>query len=137
MVALANVGLKMPLLIFSEERLSLFEVAEGSTVMVNETGAPLHPLPPEVKLPNATGPEPTVTVADTLLVAVLTTDTLFVPWFDTYTFLPSGLTDIPVGPGPVVTVSMRAFVVVLMTDMLLESGFATYKRLPSGLTVTP
>jgi hypothetical protein len=71
------------LLIFNAERLALFEGADGLTVMVNETGVPLHPLPLEMKLPNESGPEPTATVADTLLVAVLITDTLFEPSFVT------------------------------------------------------
>jgi hypothetical protein len=82
------------------------------------------------------GPQPTVTVAITVLVAVLITAIVPSPLFATYTLLPSGLTEIPAGLEPTDIVVITVLVPVLITETLFELLFATYTRVPSALTPT-
>jgi len=109
----------------------------GFTVIVNVKGVPLQPAPLIKPDPNEMGLEPTLIVFVTVLVAVLITETLFEPAFTTYTWLPSGLTDIPPRPVPAAMVAITVLVVVLITETLFELLFATYIRLPSGVTEMP
>jgi len=66
------------------------------------------------------GALPTAMVADTVLVAVFITDTLFELRFATYTLLPSGLMATVLEPLPTAIVAITVLVVVLMTDTLFE-----------------
>src|SRR5438309_1146046 len=90
-----------------------------------------------MKLPKATGPCPTGTVATTVFVAVPITDMELSLLFATYTRDPSGLTATPRGLGPSGTMATTVFVAVAITDTVLLLMFATYTRDPSGVTATP
>ena len=91
----------------------------GLTVIVNVFGVPGQPAL-VIKLPRLIGLLTTVTVLTTVFVAVLITDTLLEPVLAIYTFVPSGLTDMPIGPIPAEMVAITAFVAVLITDTLEE-----------------
>src|SRR5207245_155989 len=69
-----------------------------------------------------TGRIPTATVAITVLVAVLITETLFVPSLATYARVPSGVTATKAGlaPAPIGTVATTVLVAVLMTETVLS-----------------
>ena len=56
----------------------------------------------------------------TVLVAVLIAETLSEPKLETYTFVPSGLADIPKGLRPTGMVAMTVLVAVLITETLAE-----------------
>ena len=66
----------------------------GLTVIVNVFGVPGQAAS-VIKLPRLIGPLPTVTVPTTVFVAVLITDKLSERALLKYTFIPSGLTDMP------------------------------------------
>jgi len=110
-------------------------VGVGFTVMVNVTGVPGQLAPCAIKLPTELGNVPTAIVDVTVLVPVLTTETLFDPWFTTYKKLPSALSATPIGSVPAVMVDITVRVVVFTTET--ELIFAVYNRLPSALTATP
>ena len=71
------------------------EVGVGFTVMVKVDGLLPHPEPMVIKLPVEYGFAPTFTVDTTVLVVVLIPVSVFEPSFDTYTMLPSGVTETP------------------------------------------
>jgi hypothetical protein len=51
----------------------------------------------------------------------------------TYTFIPSGVTAIPLGEKPTVTLVITVFEAVLMIEILFDPKLVTYNLLPSGL----
>src|SRR5205823_5704021 len=72
------------------------------------------------------GAVPTCTVAITVFVAVLITDTVLSHLFATYTRDPSGVTATPMGRLPTATVSHTVFVEMSRTDTSLLSSLLTY-----------
>src|SRR4051812_36932642 len=106
----------------------------GFTVIVNATGSPVQP--DETKLPNDTGPEPTLTVLMTLFVTVLITDTLLLLVFATYKREPSADEAMPAGPLPTVIAPIIALVAVLIIETVFELELVTYSLLPSALTIS-
>ena len=67
---------------------------------------------------------PTGTVAVTVLLAVVITDTLPVKLLATYTLVPSGVTDIPSGVVPTGIVAVTVLEAVVITITLLEVALA-------------
>ena len=81
---------------------------------------------PPMKFPNATASFPTGTVAVTVLVAVLITETLLPLWFAAYTSVPAGFTAIPHRVRlNVHEMAVTTLVLVLNTDTVLSSEFVT------------
>ena len=61
-----------------------------------------------------------------MFVAVSITDTLSLPEFVTYAFVPAELTATPQGEEPTSTVAITVFVVVSITETLLSQEFVIY-----------
>ena len=80
---------------------------------------------PPMNWPKELGLVPTATVAMTVLVAVLITETLLLPRFGIYTLAPLGVTATPIGKVPTVTVAITVFVAVLIAETVLPFWFAT------------
>ena len=66
-----------------------------------------------------------ITVATTLLVAVLTTETVLAILFDTYAKAPSGVMATPRGLACTAIVAVTVLLAVLITETLLEPSFGT------------
>ena len=98
----------------------MLTVGVGLTVMVNVVELPVQPKLGVIKLPNACGTEPTVTVLITALVMVLITETLFDPKLVTYAFVASAVKETPCGFVPTAIVFVTALVLALITVTLLE-----------------
>ncbi len=75
-------------------------------------------------------------VAITVFAAASMTDIVPSKTLETYTRLPSGLTQMPVGPLPTGIVAITVLVVASITDTSSEIQLATYTRVPFGLTLT-
>ncbi len=66
-----------------------------------------------------------ITVATTLLVAVLTTETVLAILFETYAKAPSGVIARPRGLACTAIVAVTVLLAVLITETLLEPSFGT------------
>src|SRR5208283_118164 len=70
--------------------------------------------------------DPTFTVAVTVLVAVSITETLSLPEFATYTFVPSGVPITSQGSFPTFTLAVTVLFAVSITETLSLPLFVTY-----------
>jgi hypothetical protein len=83
-----------------------------------------------MKLPTATGPCPTSTVATTVLVEVSITETVLSALLATYARVPGGFIATPEGTSPTGMAAVTLLVTVSITETLLLPRLATYAYVP-------
>jgi hypothetical protein len=81
--------------------------------------------PGVMNFPKARGLLPTATVAVTVLVAVLMTETVLLLEFATYILVPSGVIPTPNGSSPTAIVAVTALLAVSITETLLREKLET------------